>query len=149
MTQENNKVYKEVYTILTFFDTNLINKIPDDFFIKISQLAAKSNYNFYVDSTKSLMEQEISQESKDLLSYIYYQFVAKDYEKQELLKIWEANEKDYKKFLEDTYDFEKIVQKKSITSSNDSALNDKMLIKESKKNNFLSAIKKFLKNFFK
>ena len=45
-----------------------------------------------IDISKELEEQNISQESKDMISLLYYKYIADDDEKIELIKIWSNND---------------------------------------------------------
>lgn len=113
MIQEKNDVYKEVLTVLAYFNDELIEKIPDKILKKLNELAADSKTDFYIDTEKNLDEQNISEESKDLISLIYYDFVADKNEKNELLKIWNENENKYQEKLREIYNLDKIFQAKT------------------------------------
>lgn len=86
-------VYKEALTFIAYFNKELLEKLPQDMFEKLTNLAAKSDAEFYVDVTKTLAEQKISEECKDLISLIYYNCVADEEEKSEILRIWNINDK--------------------------------------------------------
>lgn len=86
-------VYKEALTFIAYFNKELLEKLPQDMFEKLTNLAAESNAEFYVDVTKTLAEQKISDECKDLISLIYYNCVADEEEKSEILRIWNINDK--------------------------------------------------------
>lgn len=90
---EKKDVYKEVFVVLSNFNNEIIEKIPSRVFNKIANLAADSEIEVNIDMTKELEEQNISQESKDMISLLYYKYIADDDEKIELIKIWSNNEK--------------------------------------------------------
>lgn len=151
MIQEKNDVCKEVLTILSYFSNELIEKIPDKFFKKLSELAADSKADFYIDTEKDLAEQNISEESKDLISLIYYSFIADKDEKNELLKIWNENENKYQENLREIYNPDNIFQSKMNETSkieNSSLSNNTAMIKYKKETIFdkiISFIKRKLK----
>lgn len=91
--RENNDVFKETLMILSYFDDDLLKKIPSKFFKKMCELAADSKMDFYIEKNKKLYEQNISEEAKDLISLIYYNYIAEDNEKKELIKTWYQNDK--------------------------------------------------------
>ncbi|MBR2289205.1 MAG: hypothetical protein IJ867_00935 [Clostridia bacterium] len=91
--REISDVYKEALTVLSNCDSDVIAKIPDKVFKALNKLAADSNLEFYIDSEKSLAEQDISEECKDLLSIIYYTYMSDKEEKKEILSTWGKNEK--------------------------------------------------------
>ena len=78
-------VAKEFLMVLSYCDNKFIEKIPKDLMIKINNLAADSNRDFYLKKDKSLSEQDLSNECKDLLSELYYMFVLDDRSREELL----------------------------------------------------------------
>jgi len=89
----SNDVYKELLTILSYCDNSLINKIPKNVIKEITDYAADSNKEYYVDKNKSLMEQDITDECKSLLGIMYFMYMAGEKEKNELLNIWLENER--------------------------------------------------------
>ena len=52
-----------------------------------------------IDKNKKLNEQNILKETKDIISILYYEYIADSEEKQEILEIWKENEKLYQKML--------------------------------------------------
>ena len=80
--------FKEVYTVLTFTDQSITDKIPNDVYHSIVEHAANSNLEPEIDINKDLLDQNISEEGKDLLAIIYYSFVCNDEEKKDLFKVW-------------------------------------------------------------
>lgn len=66
-----NDVAKEVFGVLYYFDNELIKKIPVKFLKYIKELATKSDKEVNIDIQKELDEQNISEESKDLIALIY------------------------------------------------------------------------------
>ena len=90
---DKKDVYKEVFTVLSNFNDEVIKKIPNSVFNKIIDLAADSEIKVNIDVTKPLEEQDISEESKNILSLIYYKYIADNDEKKELIKLWDSNDK--------------------------------------------------------
>ena len=85
-------ISKETLTFLAFFDSNIIKKIPDYVIEKLSKYASDSKLDYYIDKNKKFEEQDISEESKNLISLIYYSYIAKSDEKEEILKKWNFND---------------------------------------------------------
>ena len=92
-TIDKNDIYKEVFMVLSNFNDDVIKKIPNSVFNKIIDLAADSEIKVNIDATKPLEEQNISEESKNILSLIYYKYIANNDEKKELIKLWDSNDK--------------------------------------------------------
>ena len=61
-------VAKELITVLSFCDNSIVDSIPDDVFIKLRNLAAFSKNDYFIDVTKSLSEQALSDECRSLIS---------------------------------------------------------------------------------
>lgn len=78
-------VAKELLIVLSYCDNIFIQKIPRDVLLKISDLAADSNKKFYIKRDKSLIEQNLSDECKDLLSELCYMYVIDEKYREELL----------------------------------------------------------------
>ena len=79
-------VFKEVYTILSNSDEKIVKKIPDNIFLSIVTYASKS------DLEPELDEQDISEESKSILSIIWYEFACDEEEKFEIAQKWARKE---------------------------------------------------------
>ena len=110
--QEKNDVFKEVLTILAYFNDELIEKIPAKVLKRLKELSADSKANFYINTEKKLEEQDISEESKDLIALIYYSYIADENEKNELLKLWNENENKYQEKLREKYNPDNIFKDK-------------------------------------
>jgi hypothetical protein len=89
----SNDIYKELLTILSYCENSLINNIPKGVIQEITDYAADSDKEYYVDKNKSLLEQSISDECKDLLGIMYFMYAADEKEKDELLNTWLENER--------------------------------------------------------
>lgn len=144
--QYNNDLFKEALTVLAYLDNNIIEKIPTHVFEKLKELAADSKKDFYIDTEKGLAEQNISEECKDLISLIYYDFAADEDEKKEILKSWNENEKKYS----EKYDLNKIFQNetKGTQTIEPSTTVPNTSVSEYKKETLFDKIKNFFKNIF-
>ena len=101
--QSISDISKETLTFLAFIDNKMIEKIPANVITKLCNEAADSNLDFYIDVNKNFAEQKISEESKDLIAHIYYDYIAEEDEKQEILKQWNLNEKNYQDAQKNKY----------------------------------------------
>lgn len=141
-------VANQTYIIISNFEKTFIEKIPQRVISVLKELSEKSDKNFEIKEGKSLMEQEISEETKDLLSYIYFNCVATEDQKKELLKIWNENEKKYNEFLKEKYSYEKLFNKESDSKNNIAENNEEKSLVEYKQG-FFEKIKDFILNLFK
>lgn len=137
-----NDIAKEVVSILDYVDYELIKKIPIKFLDYLKNTAKDSNKNVNIDLNKSLLEQNISEESKDLIALIYYNYFADENEKSQISKIWVNNEKIYQKNLEENYDLN------SIFKNNLEKEYNKELPLVIKKEGLLNKIINFIKKIF-
>ena len=88
-------ISKEVLTILSYCDEDIINKVPNSLIKELVNYAGDSKVECFLLPEKKLEEQNISKEAKDLISLIYYSYIANQEEKREIEKIWYKNENKY------------------------------------------------------
>ena len=55
---------------------------------------------------------ELSEEAKDLLSFLYYSYGASEAEKREIQKVWNENEREYQKKIAEETELASIWEKK-------------------------------------
>ena len=130
-------ISKETLTFLAFLDNKMIERIPSKIITKLCEEAADSELDFYIDPSKSFEEQNISEKSKDLISLIYYDYIAENEEKKEILKQWKLNEKNYREAQEEKYSYDNIFRNNETT--------DCVQLIELKKDTIFQRIKKLLK----
>lgn len=113
--QSISDISKEVLTYLAFFDSSMIKKIPDYIIEKLCEEAADSNKDFYIETDKKFEEQKISEKSKDLIALIYYDYIAEEKEKGEILEQWNLNEKEYQNIQKEKYNYDNLFAKRENT----------------------------------
>jgi len=86
MINNFNKACKELYICLKNIDDELYNKIPKELLKEIIE-NMDSNYYFYYDVNKKIYEQNILEETKNLIGYIYYNYWTNEKEKIEFKNI--------------------------------------------------------------
>lgn len=150
MVSENYAcAYKEVVEVLKHTRREDVNKIPALEIILWKQ-NMKKDYNFEIDNTKPIEEQNLSKEAKAILANIFKKYWATDYQKERI----EAKEK---------YDLEQIELEKNIkynpddlfknrhnvTTVNDEIQQESTSMLEYKEKNFLQKIFDKIKHLFK
>ncbi|MBR3152022.1 MAG: hypothetical protein IKF52_00175 [Clostridia bacterium] len=85
MKEEYRKALVEVEAILENTDEELVKKIPEKFMNYVRENKAK-DYSFAIDKNKGLLEQDISEETKAILSLIYRDYFCDENERQELIR---------------------------------------------------------------
>ena len=141
IVQNISDVSKETLTFLAFFDNKMIEKIPAYIITKLCEEAADSKLDFYIDVNKSFEEQKISEKSKDLISLIYYDYIAEEEEKKEILQQWGVNEENYKNAQKEKYKYDNIFVNKKNSPC--------VELIEVKRETIFEKIKKYLKKLLK
>lgn len=142
-----NDVAKEVFWVLYYFDNELIKNIPVKFLTYIKELATKSDKEVNIDIQKELDEQNISEESKDLIALIYYSYIANKEEKEKIEELWNENERRYNEELNKKYNPENIFKKHIENKENENNTNAQVYMTEYKNSifrNILNKIKRII-----
>ena len=140
--QDISDIAKETLTFLAFFDNKIIEKIPSRVITKLCEEAADSDTDFYIDKNKSFAEQQISEGAKDLISLIYYDYMAEEDEKKEILEQWNLNEEKYQEKQDGKYEYENLFHREKTTTESNQLV-------EVKKETLFEKIKKMLKQIIK
>lgn len=148
MGLELEKAYYEVSEILKYMSSDLVEKIP----IKIRSFFEENkakNYNFKYNLNKSLDQQEVSQETNEILTILYRDYICDQEERTEIDKILDENEKAYQEELRKMYNPKDIFKnsKKEKTIKENLDQNNVVIIEC--QNGILKKIISKLKNIFK
>jgi len=114
-----SRAYTDIYHILSALEDKYIKKIPSEL-IDFFRDNADLEYISKIDVTKPLIEQEISQETEQLICLLNLSYWCTPQEKEELLKKYEINEKEAQEQLQNKYEIKfnknaKIEDVKAIT----------------------------------
>ena len=136
-----NQALSEVYIILRYSDSNLINKIPLKFISMVNKFKDPS-YKIQIDENKSLNEQKLLPETRQILALIYRDYLCDEKEREEL------NKKNNKKIEEmnNTYDIKNVFEKRS---NNIKEINNEEQLIVVKQEKWYDKIFKFFKNIFR
>lgn len=104
------RAYTEVNCLLEYLPESYIEKIPKKL-IKLIKTQSNNQYNLKIDVNKSLLEQNFSQKSKDLIAVIKYNYWSTDEEKKQLKNMFYENENKYQKELLEKYNPNDIFKK--------------------------------------
>lgn len=105
------KAYTEVNCLLEYLPQSYVDNLPKKL-IELIQKQSNEQYNINIDTNKSLLEQDFSQKTKDLIAVIKYNYWSTDEEKQQLKSIFYENERKYQKELLEKYNPNDIFKKK-------------------------------------
>lgn len=109
---EISNAAKEVLCLCEYFDPEINMKIPENFLLKLKELASTSNIIVSIDYKKKLTEQNISETAKDILALIYYSYIAEPEEKSKIKEAWDKNEAEHKAYIKEKYNPEKFLRSK-------------------------------------
>jgi hypothetical protein len=94
-TKYIDTAYETLY-ILNHCDKEFISKIPIKILNNLNEIAKNSSKKINLLPNKKLKDQNISDETKDFISGLYYTYIADKDEKKKILSIWQQNEQIFK-----------------------------------------------------
>lgn len=127
MKNEFKIAFAEINELLKYFPQKYIDRIPK----KLRDFLKENEYvghKIEIDLTKKLEEQNLSSETKTLLTLIYRDYWATETRKRELDKIFLENDENYEKELKLKFDPDKIFEKNNEKDKD-------ILVEYAKKNN--------------
>lgn len=95
MSDENEFVYIacETLKVLEYCDKSFINKIPIEIINKLKSIEKHSSVkNIKIYKNKKIYEQDISDDAKNFIALLYYNYVASVDERKDILNIWMKND---------------------------------------------------------
>ena len=145
MEENYHKAYKEVIEILKYLPKESVNKIPKTI-IETFEKKQKKDYVFNIDINKTFEEQNLLEETKDILAIIFRDYWATPYQRE---KIQEKEKYERQKIEEEKlkkYNPKNIFKnKKNIIEKNEENKNLPIQIKKQK---FYEKLINFFKNLF-
>ena len=147
MNEEIRKVYSEIYEILTLVDTDYFRKIPESF-IDFIDKERDSNYKPNIDKNLPLEEQNLLEDTINILALLKLDYWCTEDEKKEFLQMLNENETQYQNELREKYNPDNIFKnkesKKKVENTPTNNLPDKV-----EKRGFIKKTIEFLKNLFR
>ena len=141
------KAYTEVNCLLEYLPQSYIDKLPKKLIELIKEQSDKQYY-ISIDTNKSLLEQNFSQKTKDLIAVIKYNYWSTDEERQKLKRIFYENENKYQKELLEKYNPNDIFKKKESKTDISDNIEPNLQMVEYKENIFIRLFNK-IKNIFR
>lgn len=120
-----DRLFVETQEIFKYLDKKIYDKIPE----KIKKIINEyeGNYKFKYDISKELNEQDILQETKDLVVGIYYKYVADEESKKKIINNileYEEIQLQREKELREKYSVDNIFKGSDIEERSQNNLND-------------------------
>lgn len=141
------KAYTEVNCLLEYLPQSYIDKLPKKL-IELIKKQSDKQYYISIDTNKSLLEQNFSKKTKDLIAVIKYNYWSTDEERQQLKKIFYENENKYQKKLLEKYNPNDIFKKKESKTDISDNIEPNLQMVEYKENIFIRLFNK-IKNIFR
>lgn len=113
MEETKVKTLSEIHCLLNYFPKMYVDKIPPKLFNLINHFS-NSKYFIDVDTEKPLEEQNISEETKNMLIVFKYNYWSNEEEKREIIKQLNENEKKYQEELREKYNPDNLFKNKDI-----------------------------------
>lgn len=146
MNDKIRKAYSEVYEILQLLDDKFIDKVPR----KFMEFIEKEKDNDYIPNIKpnvSLEEQELLEDTTNILAMLKLDYWCEDEEKKkELLSILNQNEEEYQEKLREKYNPNNIFKK---NREKIETRNEETAMIEYKEQAFLKRLFEKIKSLFK
>lgn len=139
----NQRMSIEVSEILKYMDMNLKSKIPSEILQKF-QNVDNNNYKFIYDKDKKLNDQRISEDTKNMISYLYIKYCCDANKKKKILEKIKINkEKEAQKDREKNW----LLNKKVEDIEEKTNIEETALVKK-EDNSFLAKILSKIKSLF-
>lgn len=142
------KAYTEFLCILEYMPQSYIDKIPNTL-LEIIKEQFNKEYIINIDINKSLIEQNLSKTTKDLIAYIKYNCWSNEEEKIYLKKIFSENEKQYQEELSNKYNPDNIFKEKTQLKASTDISNSNTQLSIYKENIFTKILNSLKKVFFR
>ena len=139
-----NYVSKEVLTILYYLNEELIKKIPENIIQELMMSAADCNEEIVIDFEKDLENQNVSEECKDIIGLIYYNYIANEDNKRLIKEKWGIKDNNYNKELSEKYDIDKVFEERN-KKAEAVKEEENALVKYKEENAFIRFIKRLLR----
>ena len=121
-SQEINDIAKETIYVLKNFNTTFTSKISKRILKDLEELAKTSKKEVKIDKTKSLKDQNILPETKDMIALLYYNYIALPEEKKEIIQKWNENEARYQERLRRKYNLDNVFKKENTKENNNTSM---------------------------
>ena len=144
---EYSEAIVEVLEILEYSDDNILEKIPKKL-IKFWERNKSKTYKPNLDHNKSIIEMNLKDKTKSILSMIYLNYLCNDAEAKEISSIINHNEEIYQTELIKNHNFQYLEKEQNISNTiNKNTKSTSITIIENKESIFKKIINR-IKRFF-
>lgn len=142
------KAYTEVKCLLEYLPQSYIDRLPKKL-IELIKRQSNEQYKINIDINKSLLEQNFSTKTKDLIAVINYNYWSTDEERQQLKNKFYENENRYQTELLEKYNPNDIFKKKESKTDLTENIESNLQMVEYNENIFRRIINKIKRIFIK
>lgn len=142
------KAYTEVKCLLEYLPQSYIDRLPKKL-IELIKRQSNEQYKINIDINKSLLEQNFSTKTKDLIAVINYNYWSTDEERQQLKNKFYENENRYQTELLEKYNPNDIFKKKESKTDVTENIEKNLQMVEYNENIFRRIINKIKRIFIK
>ena len=147
MKSEEKIAYKQLITILNNMEPEYKEKIPKKL-MKLFEENSAEDYEFHLDLTRPLQEQELNSKTLALLAMLNLNYWCEtEEEKQELIKHYTENERKYQEELRKKYNTDNIFQKNNKENKQEETTEEQVALVEHKESVIRKLINK-IKSIF-
>ena len=130
MKSEEEIAYKQLITILNNMEPEYKEKIPKKL-MKLFEENSAEDYEFHLDLTRPLQEQELNSKTLALLAMLNLNYWCEtEEEKQELIKHYTENERKYQEELRKKYNTDNIFQKNNSENKQEETTEEQVALVE-------------------
>lgn len=147
MSEEINKAFQEVYTVIQLLDKSIVEKLPERV-INFIEMQRDKKYKVNINPDIAIEEQNLLTDTYNILAILKIKYWCRNNkEKQRLLNIININEARYEEWINNQYNTNDIFKKKD--DETDSIYQGNNYLVEIKKEKWYKRIFSIIKNIFK
>lgn len=147
MDEVKVQTLSEVYCLLSYFPKTYVDKIPQKLLDLIKGFS-NTKYFIEVDTTKPLEEQNISEETKNMLIVFKYNYWSSEEQKQRIIEKLSENENNYQKELRKKYNVDDIFKNRNRIIPEETQKFEETRMTIIKEEKWYKKIFNLIKNFF-
>ena len=147
MDEVKVQTLSEVYCLLSYFPKTYVDKIPQKLLDLIKGFS-NTKYFIEVDTTKPLEEQNISEETKNMLIVFKYNYWSSEEQKQRIIEKLSENENNYQKELRKKYNVDDIFKNRNRIIPEETQKFEETRMTIIKEEKWYQKIFNLIKNFF-
>lgn len=151
MTKVYKKAFTEAYEILSYLDEENYKKIPNDIMDTLYE-NRDINYEFFIDESIPLSDQDLLEETKALLFNLYRDYLADLQTKKKIIKDQRDEQNELEEIKREKYNYNDLFKKKEEKIKTNNTVTEKectdLIKNEIKSNVFTKLVNKIKKYLF-